>query len=248
MNVRSGRSAIITYHSLDESGSAISNPPALFRAQLDALASSGATVVPLADVRDTPGSVALTFDDGYQNFLETGLPLLHHHKMPATLFVVSGYCGGHNQWKSSHRDLPSLRMLSWAEIREISRAGVVIGAHTVSHPDLTVMPPEQAARELRECRSSIEDRIGLPVDCLAYPYGATSAAVRALAKSEFRLACGTRPAFVAPRSDPLDLPRIDAGYLRRLYWMSNLGTGLGRAYVAAQRWRGAFRPAPPKSS
>ena len=248
MNVRSGPSAIITYHSLDESGSAISIAPALFRAQLDALASSRAAVVPLADVRHTPGSVSLTFDDGYRNFLDTGLPLLHYYKMPATLFVVSGYCGHLNQWGSSLRDPPRLPILSWTEIREISQAGVVIGAHTVRHPNLTVMPPEQVARELRECRSSIEDRIGLRVDSFAYPYGATSAAVRALAKLEFRLACGTRPAFVEPGSDPFDLPRIDARYLRRLYWMSNLNTGLGRAYVAAQRWLRGFRTAPPKSS
>lgn len=248
VNVRSGPSAIITYHSLDESGSTISIAPALFEAQLDALASSRVTVVPLADVRDTPGSVSLTFDDGYRNFLETGLPLLHRYKMPATLFVVSGYCGRLNQWGSSLRDLPRFPILSWTEIREISQAGVVIGAHTVHHPNLTVMPPEQAAQELRECRSSIEDRIGLRVDSLAYPYGATSAAVRALASVEFRLACGTRPAFVKSGSDPFDLPRIDARYLRRVYWMSNLSTGVGRAYVTAQRWLGGFRAAPPKSS
>lgn len=226
----------------------ISIAPSLFRAQLEALASSRAAVIPLADIRNNPGSVALTFDDGYHNFLETALPLLHDHKMPATLFVVSDYCGRYNQWDSSVRDLPRLEILSWTEIREIAQAGVVIGAHTMHHADLTVMPPDQVARELRECRASIEDRIGRRVDSLAYPYGATSAAVRAQAGLQFRLACGTRPAFVEPGSDPLDLPRIDARYLQRLYWMSNLSTGLGKAYIAAQRWLRHFRIALPKSS
>jgi len=226
----------------------ISIAPSLFRAQLEALASSRATVIPLADVRHTPGSVALTFDDGYHNFLETALPLLHDHKMPATLFVVSGYCGRHNQWKSALRDLPHLRILSWTAIREIAEAGVAIGAHTAHHADLTVLPPDQVARELRECRASIEDQIGRRVDSLAYPYGATSAAVRAQAGLEFQLACGTRPAFVAPGSDPLDLPRIDARYLQRLYWMSHLSNGVGRAYIAAQRWLRDLRAARPKSS
>jgi peptidoglycan/xylan/chitin deacetylase (PgdA/CDA1 family) len=248
VNVKSGPSAIITYHSLDESGSMISIAPSLFRAQLEALASSRAAVIPLADIRNTRGSVALTFDDGYHNFLETALPVLHDHEMPATLFVVSGYCGRYNQWKSSRRDLPRLKILSWTAIGEIAEAGVVIGAHTVHHPDLTVMPSEQVAQELRECRASIEDRIGRRVDCLAYPYGATSAAVRAQAALEFQLACGTRPAFVEPGSDPLDLPRIDARYLQRLYWMSNLSNGVGRAYISAQRWLGDLRAALPKSS
>ena len=46
---------------------------------------------------------------------------------------------------------------------------------------------------------------------------------------------------VGPASDPFDLPRIDAGYLRKLYWLSNLNTGLGSAYVAAQRRVAAVR-------
>jgi len=235
------KSAIITYHSLDDSGSSISISSALFRAHLDALISSSLKVVPLAGVLDNPGCIAITFDDGYRNFLKVAAPLLNEYRIPATVFVVSGYCGRYNEWRSGVKNLPRLEMLSWAEVREISQAGFAIGAHTVNHPNLTTLPAADVARELRGCRSDIEDRIGLPVDTLAYPYGATSAAVCEMAKQEFRLACGVRPQFVGPASDPFDLPRIDAGYLRKLYWLSNLNTGLGSAYVAAQRRVAAVR-------
>jgi len=235
------KSAIITYHSLDDSGSNISISPVLFRAHLDALVSGSFKVVSLASVLDNPGSIAITFDDGYRNFLKVALPLLNEYRMTATVFVVSGYCGRYNEWPSRVKKLPRLETLSWAEVREISQAGLAIGAHTVNHPNLTNLPAKDVAQELRDCRSDIEDRIGLPVDTLAYPYGATSAAVCEIAKREFRLACGVQPQFVSPASDPFDLPRIDAGYLRKLYWLSNLNTGLGSAYVAAQRRVAAVR-------
>jgi peptidoglycan/xylan/chitin deacetylase (PgdA/CDA1 family) len=229
------KSAILTYHSLDDSGSTVSISPGLFRAHLEALVAGSFKLVPLASVPDNPGSVAITFDDGYRNFLKVALPLLKEYGIPATIFVVSGYCGYYNQWHSRVNNLPRLEMLSWAEVREISQAGFTIGAHTINHPDLTMLPAKDVVQELRDCRSAIEDQIGLPVETFAYPYGATSAAVCEIASQEFRLACGVRLGFVEPASNPFDLPRIDASYLRRIYWLSNLDTRLGSAYVAAQR-------------
>ena len=229
------KSAILTYHSLDDSHSNISISPGLFRAHIQALVAGSFKLVPLGSVRDNPGSLAITFDDGYRSFLTVALPLLKEYGIPATIFVISGYCGRYNHWHSRVNHLPRLETLSWAEVREIAQAGFTIGAHTINHPDLTMLPSKDVVQELRDCRTAIEDQIGMPVETLAYPYGATSAAVREIASQEFRLACGVRLGFVEPGSNPFDLPRIDAGYLRRIYWLSNLDTKLGSAYVAAQR-------------
>lgn len=38
-----------------------------------------------------PGSVAITFDDGYWNVLAHALPVLSRYRLPATLFVTMGY-------------------------------------------------------------------------------------------------------------------------------------------------------------
>lgn len=54
------RSVILTYHSLDATGSAISVAPELLRRQMDSLARNGARVVDLCSVCRTPGSVAVT--------------------------------------------------------------------------------------------------------------------------------------------------------------------------------------------
>src|SRR5215813_12064633 len=95
-----GRSAIFTYHSLDHTGSVISVRPDDFRRQMEALAASSVKVVALPQIRKHPDAVAITFDDGFGNFTEHALPVLERLRLPATVFVISGYCGGRNNWPS----------------------------------------------------------------------------------------------------------------------------------------------------
>ena len=59
-------SAILTYHSLDDSGSVVSVSPEVFVSQMEWLSARGAPVVPLAEVCRTPGAVALTFETHFQ--------------------------------------------------------------------------------------------------------------------------------------------------------------------------------------
>ena len=67
---------ILTYHSIDDSGSVISVSPAQFRRHMQILTEKRIRVVPLRDVQATPGAVALTFDDGYRNLVEHAAPVL----------------------------------------------------------------------------------------------------------------------------------------------------------------------------
>jgi peptidoglycan/xylan/chitin deacetylase (PgdA/CDA1 family) len=239
----SARSAILTYHSLDTSGSVISTTPQLFRRQMEQLAWSGTPVAPLAEVMKTPGSVALTFEDGFLNFVVHALPVLQRFRLPATVFIVSGYCGKRSDWPSLGRYIPSLEMMGWSELRELVRCGVSIGAHSVSHRKLTGLPEEIVRREMRDCRLELEDRTGAAVEAFSYPYGASDVGVRTLAAREFLLACGMRMQYVNGAADSLDLPRFDAYYLRGSWPMRNLLTSGGAAWFGARRWLRAARAA-----
>lgn len=237
---RSARSAILMYHSLDTSGSVISTPPELFRRQMEQLAESRLPVVPLAEVTKAPGSVALTFDDGFLNFLVHALPILQKYRFPSTVFVISGFCGKRNDWSCQGKYAPSLEVMGWSELRELVRCGVSIGAHTVNHRKLTGLPEEAVRREMRDCRFELEDRTGASVEAFSYPYGASDVGIRALAAREFLLACGTRLHYVNGARDILDLPRFDARYLRSSWPMRNLLTRRGAAWFGA---RGLVRAA-----
>ena len=226
-----GRSAILTYHSLDDSRSVISIAPSLFRQQMEFLAASGIPVVPLDQASRRPGSVAITFDDGYRNLLDRAIPVLKLHRLPATIFIVSEYCGRRNNWPSHPRGkVPDLPLLSWDELSALPPL-ISLGAHTMTHPDLSRLSAEECERELRECQDKIQKRMGRPVRWLAYPYGASSSQVRSLAGRHFDLAVGTSLQFLSPRSNHLDLPRIDAYYLRGWFPLERLFTGSGNLYM-----------------
>ena len=236
------RSSILTYHSLDHTGSVISIAPELFREQMAWLARSGVRVVPLEQVAITPGAVAITFDDGFRNFFEHALPVLQFHGFPATVFVISGYCGRTNEWPSQPPiGVPAMELMDWEQVREAARRGITVGAHTVSHPWMSRLSADESERELGESKSAIEDRLGVAVESFAYPYGDSTPAVRAAAARHFRLACGIGPGFVTAAADPLNLPRIDAYYLRQPHWFRNLQAPQGSAYIAARRWARALR-------
>jgi peptidoglycan/xylan/chitin deacetylase (PgdA/CDA1 family) len=235
-------SAILTYHSLDNSGSVISNSPGLFQAQIESLVARGITVTSLENLRRTPRAVALTFDDGYQNFAEFALPLLLRHRIPATVFIVSGHCGQSNSWEAS-RHIPRLPLMSWDTLRSLPADLISFGAHSISHADLTRVSTERVQTELRQSRTEIEQRTGRPVSCFAYPYGALNKSVRDAAALEYQLAVGTRLARVPDDPDPLNLPRIDAYYLKRLSQFRHQTAGDSNGYLAMRRWLRQLRSA-----
>jgi peptidoglycan/xylan/chitin deacetylase (PgdA/CDA1 family) len=234
--MRAGSPAILTYHSLDASGSVISITPERFRWQMEWLARSGTPVVPLTRIRETPGAVALTFDDGFRNFFEQALPVLAEYRYPATVFVVSGHCDGRNNWPGQSSGVPMLELMGWSEVAEAASLGIELGGHTVCHPRLTELSEARVREELRACRSEIEQRAGCAVSSFAYPYGSCDTRVRELTAAEYKLACGTGLGYVSAGADRFELPRLDVYYLRSPRWFEAIHSAQGKVYLAGRRW------------
>jgi len=234
----SGRSCILAYHSIDATGSVISISPETFRGQMAWLAANGTPVVPLSEVRDTPGAVSLTFDDGFRNFFEHAFPVLDQYHFPATVFVIAGYCGARNDWPSqpAHPAIPTLELMRWSVVEQIAKSGISVGSHTVTHPRMSGLSEAEAEMEVSLSQAIIENRIGKAVDTFAYPYGDYTPAVRRVVERRFRWACGTQLSFVSRTSDPVCLPRIDAYYLRNQFWFRSLERQHGVAYLAGRRF------------
>lgn len=88
--------------------------------------------------------------------------------------------------------------MTWDMIREMRRAGMTFGGHTVNHPILANQSAEQQDWEISECRNRLVAELNEPVHAFSYPVGGLSsfnAFTRAsLAQHGFRLGftyCGT---------------------------------------------------------
>jgi peptidoglycan/xylan/chitin deacetylase (PgdA/CDA1 family) len=234
---------ILTYHSIDRTGSCLSTTPEVFDLQMKYLASRHYRTLTVTEAvsclkhvqKSTRPIIALTFDDGYRSTLELALPVLRKHGFIASLFAVSGFCGAENAWDPAPGPIPRFPIMSAEEIRELTNAGWEIGAHTVNHVRLTSLADEALKRELCECRLSLQESTGEPVKILAYPYGAHDAGVRSQARVVFDAACTTELDFATSASDPLALPRIDAFYLRTPAFFRSLETRWMPTYLALRR-------------
>jgi len=104
-------------------------------------------------------SLALTFDDGYEDFYTQVFPLLKKYQIKGTLYVII-----------NRLDTPGY--VTKAQIKEMVASGLVeIGSHTFNHPDLRIKKTKDANFEIRESRKVLQEISGQEIKTLAYPYG-----------------------------------------------------------------------------
>lgn len=106
-----------------------------------------------------------------------------------------------------------IQPLSWEQVQEIQEAGMEIGAHSYSHPNLARLPSEVQEEELHRSKEIIETRLENPVDIMAYPFGKfrhyfTEVTMKIAQKLGFRYGAAVAFRSVKPIDHPLALPRF----------------------------------------
>lgn len=212
---------ILTYHSIDDSGSVISTSPDRFRAQMDSLATQGFQTLTLSEALahltvGTPAperSVVITFDDGYQNIYTEAFAAMADHGFKATIFLIADQCDAPGLYTPPGGLDVKLRFMRWTEIHEMQDAGFEMGAHTRTHPDLTRLSRPEAYEEIVTGKTMLEDALGSRITTFAYPFGYHDAASRDIVREHFSGAVSTRLGRARRGDDLYALPRFDMYYL-----------------------------------
>jgi peptidoglycan/xylan/chitin deacetylase (PgdA/CDA1 family) len=155
--------------------------------------------------------VAITFDDGFRDFHTAAFPTLERHAFSATMYLPSAFIG------ESRLSFKSHECLSWAEVRELHRAGIEFGSHTVNHPTLVQLGWPDIQRELRDSKQAIEQHLGHAISSFAYPYAFptadppfTARLQGLLREAGYATCVTTEIGTVARGDDPLQLRRLPA--------------------------------------
>jgi peptidoglycan/xylan/chitin deacetylase (PgdA/CDA1 family)/GT2 family glycosyltransferase len=210
--------AILMYHAIGHRGEPASRyvlPASNFKRQLAWLRLRGYHVLSLEDfVRARvehrllpPKSVVLTFDDGYADNVELGLPMLEQHGFAATVFLVSA-AGDRAGWRSA-KDVQGRPLLASGDARSLE-GRLDFGAHSRTHPRLASLELDELEQEVSGSRSELEQALGIPVTVFAYPYGDKNEAVeQAVEQAGYLAACGIEPGRNQPSCDLYALKRFE---------------------------------------
>jgi peptidoglycan/xylan/chitin deacetylase (PgdA/CDA1 family) len=178
-----GRRVVLCYHSVHPRRPFHSTPPAVFEQHLAWLTEhcrvtslNDIMTGPAPDIDDRKPRVAITFDDGYEDNHSYALPLLLKWHAPATFFVTTGFVERDPAVLGRFAALlqcgsSDIVPLEWTQVRELHRAGMDVGSHTHSHPNLAGLSRAQTEDELRTSSIILGDQLGCAVTAFAYPFG-----------------------------------------------------------------------------
>jgi peptidoglycan/xylan/chitin deacetylase (PgdA/CDA1 family) len=102
--------------------------------------------------------VALTFDDGYEDAATIAMPIMQRYGFTGTFYIVTSFVG-----KPGY--------MSWEQLELLRNSGMEIGAHSVNHPDLTVLSYEEALKEITLSRATLQGNLHVDAESFCYPIG-----------------------------------------------------------------------------
>lgn len=105
--------------------------------------------------------ITVTFDDGRESVYTNALPVLQRYGIHTTQYIISGV-------------LDNPLYMSIKQIQSMQKAGHEVGAHTVSHTDLTMLDNKQLTHELDDSQKVLSAHFGTVSD-FSSPYGAYNA-------------------------------------------------------------------------
>lgn len=122
-------------------------------------------------------NVLLTFDDGYQSWIDTCLPILKKYDVKGLFFINSGILDvaedvtRADAFTKNQLKLSPKKLLTWEGAAALVRAGHTIGGHTSNHENLATLSKEMVRNEILNDKRALESKLGITLQDFAYPFG-----------------------------------------------------------------------------
>ena len=223
LSLRAHGAVILQYHHVSESLPAVTSVSSeTFTEHMQYLKDNNFNVIPLDELITslqagqplTDKTVAITFDDGYKNNYEEAAPILEKFDYPYTIFVNPELI---DEGKSY--------VMTWQQLKELSKKGALISNHTQIHNYLHRKQPGETEEvwlartkeDILSAQQRIKEEIGHDYKYLAYPYGEFNNSLQQLVKSLGFVGIGQHSGAVGIHSDFTRLPRFPAsGFYSKL--------------------------------
>lgn len=125
--------------------------------------------------QNTRPTLSITFDDGYAENSEHAIPLLIKRKIPVTYFITSENIFTGKPFPHDAERKRPLDVNVVESIKAMAAAGVDIGAHTKTHPDLgKIQDPEVLKDEVINSANELQSALGIRLRYFAFPFGQIS--------------------------------------------------------------------------
>jgi len=168
--------------------------PEMFDRQLKYLSEKGWTFHTITELHElaekgllAEKSVAITFDDGYEDNFINAFPIIKKYNAKATIYLVVDRhdrdWSGKRKEKNQGAGLLLEPKLSDDQVKEMLASGVIeIGSHTLTHDNLMSLDSLNKRKEIHDSRSKIRSDFNIDCKAFCYPFGLYGAEDVALVK------------------------------------------------------------------
>ncbi len=125
-------------------------------------------------------NILITFDDGYQSWVDVCLPVLKARNLKALFFINSGLLDiasdptSVTAYMRERLFLAPKAPLTWDNAKALLTEGHTIGGHSVGHYNLAVLDQSMLEREIKDDKKRIEAQLSITLTDFAYPFGRTN--------------------------------------------------------------------------
>lgn len=197
---------ILMYHYIrdasgeSELGRNLSVSPESFKSHLKWLADNNYQTLKMSDLADPEKNtlskiayekkkpIIITFDDGYEDAYTNAFSLLKEYNFIGTFYIIRDFVGREEY-------------MNQVQINELEKAGMEIGSHSLSHPDLAKANEADSTEQIFDSKEKSTS--------FCYPAGKyNQTTVDLIKEAGYTTAVTTHGGIANETSDLLELPRV----------------------------------------